>query len=365
MPAIISGTFFMKEEQVRLESKCLPVGSLPYNDEKLATQMMVRLFEDIPYLPIVPVISATDTIISRTINNLPWFSIKNKKIIIKDGSEKFNQDMIILDKAYNEPTQDIIEAYKIESPFLTKFLQILNRIKPKTAVVNLLGPFTISQMISKAECPQILIDKLYRKVVIQSVCVKALWIANKIKEVSPETTPLIIFEEPMLHKFGCMKRSTEELTNDIIENMYSKVFQKLHQNGCLVGVQCFEKCDWQLVLSSGVDLISFDAYNNPNNIGIIADKINSYLAAGGYINWGIVPVKTEALIKSLTIDNLQNRFKKTVEGIANQGVNINLLYRRSLVSIQGNIDKLPIIFAEKALILSTQLAKKIPLTAQQ
>ena len=191
-----------------------------------------------------------------------------------------------------------------------------------------------------------------------------MWIREKIKEVSPQTIPLIIFEEPQLHKFGDAKRKSEELTRDIVENMYTKVFQKLHQFGCLVGVQCFEKCDWQLVLSSGVDLISFDAYNNPNNIGIIADKINSFISKGGYINWGIVPVKTESQIKNLSIDNLQNRLQTTIEDVASQGVNLDLLYKHSFVSVQGNLDKIPIIFAEKALMLSERLASKLSFMIQ-
>ena len=106
-------------------------------------------------------------------------------------------------------------------------------------------------------------------------------------------------------------------------------------------------------------MISFDAYNNPNNIGIIADRVNKFLIAGGYINWAIVPVNSEQQVKSENIDSISRRFSKTVENIIGQGVNGNLLYRRSMVSIQGDVDKLPIIFAEKALILSTQLGKKI------
>ena len=88
--------------------------------------------------------------------------------------------------------------------------------------------------------------------------------------------------------------------------------------------------------------------------------MNNYLAGGGRINWGVVPVMTEALVKSLTIDQVYDRFANTIENLVIAGVSEQLAYNRAMVSINGNVDKLPLIFAEKALMLSAQLAKRIP-----
>ena len=142
--------------------------------------------------------------------------------------------------------------------------------------------------------------------------------------------------------------------------MFAKVIQKIKECHGLVGIQCFEKCDWQIPIEAGADIISFDAYNNPNNLNIIAEKINDFLVGGGRINWGIVPVMTEALVKSLTVDQVYDRFAKTVENLVIAGVSERLAYNRAMVSINGNVNKLPLIFVEKALLLSVQLSKKIP-----
>ena len=83
------------------------------------------------------------------------------------------------------------------------------------------------------------------------------------------------------------------------------------------------------------------------------------MSDGGYINWGIVPVMTEDLVKSLSVDHIYKRLEKTIDDVAEQGVHRDLIYRRALVSIQGNVEKLPIIFAEKALIISSKLGKKL------
>ena len=343
-----------------IQLKTLPIGSLPYEDDKAATRMMVKLFETTPYLAMLPVANTNENIKYRTLSNLNGVLTKDKKYYLCSNMDKFRQISVKLDTIFNNPTAENLEPYKFDSYFFPKYLQILNRIKPKETVVNILGPFTMSQILINKSDIQILSDKMYRKFVIQSIAVKALWAIHQIKSASPDTTPLIILEEPLLHKIGNVKREYEDVTKDVIVNLFAKVIQKIKEYHGFVGIQCFEKCDWQIPLEAGVDVISFDAYNNPNNLTIIAEKINDFLVGGGRINWGIVPVPNEALVKSLTIDEVFNRFIKTIDNLIIAGTSERLTYNSAMVSINGNIDKLPSIFAEKALMLSTQLAKRIP-----
>ena len=344
----------------KISFKCLPYGDLPYTDNSLTTKMMVKLFDNVPYLAMLPNASPKENLYDRTLENIPGVSIKNKRVSFNKDASDFKQGLHALDYAFNHPSADMLEPYKIDSFFLPKYLQILKRIKPVETVVNLIGPFTISQLLTNKEDQHILADRCYRKLVIQAVCVKALWIITKIKEASPDTQPTIILEEPLLGHYGDIKRENEDITREVVINMFAKVIQKIRSFHGLTGIQSFEKCDWQIPLEAGADIISFDAYNNPNNLNIIAEKINNFLISGGRINWAIVPVKNEALVKSLTIDYIYNRFIKTIDSLIVSGVSERLAYNRSTVSIQGNIDKLPVIFAEKALILSTQLARRIP-----
>ena len=74
------------QKQVRKISRCLPVGDLPYDTDKAATKMMVKLYENIPYLANMPVASENESIINRTLMNLPGIIIKGKKIFFKDDT---------------------------------------------------------------------------------------------------------------------------------------------------------------------------------------------------------------------------------------------------------------------------------------
>lgn len=345
---------------MRKPFRCLPTGDLPYTTDKAATKMMVKLFENIPFLANLPNAAADETLIKRTLMNTPGIHIKDKKIIFNNDEINLKQKLVSMDTAFNNPIMENLEPYGFNTFFLPKYWQIIERIKPAETVVSLLGPFTISQRMMNKEGSQLLSDKFYRKVVIQAISIKALWIINKIREFSPETRPLILLEEPLLHKVGDVKREHEDITRDVIINMMAKVIAKIHDFEAKAGIQCFEKCDWKIPIEAGADLISFDAYTNPNNLNIIPEQVNEFLVNGGRINWAIVPVKNETMVKNLTIDNIYDRFIKTIEGLIIAGTSERLTYNRSTVSIQGDVNHLPLIFAEKALILANQLSRRIP-----
>lgn len=345
---------------VKKISRCLPVGDLPYDTDKAATKMIVKLFEDIPYLANLPLASSEDSVLYRTLNNLPGISFNGKKVLFDDDADHYKSEFLFLDSTFNNPTIKNIDSFGFNTFFLSKYLQIVERIKPKETVVNLMGPFSTSLTLLKSDKSPLILDKFYRKFIIQAISMRALWIIKEIIKVSPDTRPVIILEEPLLYKAGEIIRNNEEITRDIIINMFNKVISKIQETGAYAGIQCFEKCDWKIPIEAGANIISFDAYNNPNNLNIIADKVNEFLAKGGRINWGIIPVMNEKIVKDLSVERILDRLFKTFEGLIIAGASERLVYNHAMISIQGSLNHLPIIFAEKALILSSQVAKRIP-----
>mgnify|MGYP005607193875 CR=1 FL=1 len=54
---------------MKLYTRCLPFGALPYETIEAATKMEAKLFEKMPYLARLPKIDAEDNIIKRTFEN--------------------------------------------------------------------------------------------------------------------------------------------------------------------------------------------------------------------------------------------------------------------------------------------------------
>ena len=345
---------------MKLGSRCIPNGALPYENIQAATRMAAKLFDRIPYIPVLPNVSSKDSILRRTVSNIPGINITDSDKIALRTSEKTESGMKLLDKAFVSPKKESLADFGFDATFLEKCLQMVKKFKSPNVCVNLMGPFTLSQLLLENADIQMLADKNYRKVVIQAISVKAMWIIDKIREYCPQTEVLIMLEEPMLGKFGDVQRQSEVVTLELITTLLARVIEKIRSYGGMVGVQCMEKCNWQIPINAGADLISFDAYNNPNNLNIIPETIIDFVSKGGKICWCIVPVMNESIVKSLNIEYLKTRLLTTFDGLVLAGVPANFVYNSSFVSVQGNLDHLPLIFAEKALILSTQLSKKIP-----
>ena len=336
--------------------KNLPFGSLPYEKIELTTKLIVRFFENCPFLAHMPNVEGESNIITRAFVNMPGIKTNGKKFVYNGDNSR---QLLELDEAYNNPTEDSLKKFGFDCVFLERYLQALKRINPKETVVNFLGPITFSQLLNVAEFEQILNDKFFRKYVIQAVSVKVMWLLNKIRSVAPDTQVLVVLEETFLHKVNSIIRDNPELERSIIIAFYSKVIQKIKAMGAKVCVQSFEKCDWKFPIEAGADMISFDAYTNPNNLNIIAPIIVEFLKGGGMINWAIVPVNSENTIKNLTLEYLQTNLKNCFDNLVLQGVNRNLLKQKSTVSIQGNLNDTAVIFAEKAIMLTNQLSQKI------
>ena len=343
---------------MKIKTKSIPLGSYPYESIESITKMVVKLYEKMPFIPLLPKLDENDTIINRTLQGIPGIVFNNGEIHLKASSTQAKKDIVKLDKTYNHPSTENLDDYAFDAPFLQKFLNIIKKYKSPNACVHLLGPFSLSQMVINNASEQMLLDKNYRKFFIQAATVKALWIIDKIKEFCPSTTPIIIFDEPLLGQVGTLKREHEGITSDLVTHMYVRVLEKI-QKKSIVGIQCFEKCDWKIPISAGVDLISFDAYNNPNNLCIIPEQVTEFIQRGGLINWAIVPVMTENIVKASNVENIMDRLRVTFKWLVLAGVPEEYVNKSALVSIQGNVNHLPLLFAEKATMLSTQLGGRL------
>lgn len=351
---------------MELNFRSFPYGSLPYESEQLCKQMILRLYENIPYFVELPLIDKKDNIINKTLDNIPSITMKDGKILLPEcSSEQFLVALTKLDCAFNSDNPEDYTSYKAnKTPFSDIYFAMLERIKPKFTIINLMGVFSLANSVFNRNASVLLTDKAYRKFLVQAVCVKALWFISQVKNVSPSTKPIILFEENLLYKFGTLKRTNDEINKDTVVTLFSKAFSRIQKAGGLVAVQCFEKCNWQLVFEAGnVNMISFNAYDNANNLHILAESVNRFLLKGGYINWGIVPVSSENSIRTLKFDTAYARIIDAIENLAKEGVSLDLLYKNATVSVQDNMANLPILFAEKALMIVNQISKKLPISS--
>jgi hypothetical protein len=98
----------------------------------------------------------------------------------------------------------------------------------------------------------------------------------------------------------------------------------------LRGVHLCAKPDWDFLLKSKIDILSFDSFNCGAVI-INYPSLKEFIDRGGVISWGIVPTYTELLEKE-TIPSLQDRLESFWEGLSRKGVDRERLLRQSLLA---------------------------------
>jgi hypothetical protein len=90
------------------------------------------------------------------------------------------------------------------------------------------------------------------------------------------------------------------------------------------------KPDWDFLLKSKIDILSFDSFNCGAVI-INYPSLKEFLDRGGIISWGIVPTYTELLEKE-PIPSLQDRLETLWEDLRGKGVDREKLLRQSLLA---------------------------------
>lgn len=340
--------------------RCIPQGALPYENIKSATHMMAKLFPDIPYLPLLPNITPANSLKKRTLKNMPGITIdENDEISIDTNADNIKQVQQHLNKILKSENIEDFEDFKIDDVFFEKFLQIIKKFKSPYACVNLLGPFTVSRLFTEISMHRVFLNVNVKKLYLQIIVATAVYAILKIKEYNPETTPIIILEEPFLARLGTIKHDNESITVESVIDLIASVIEKIHAHGALVCIKCLGKCDWSVPIKAGADIISYDAYNNPNNLCIIPEIITDYLNHGGKINWGIIPVISENMIMRLNNEYVYERLRATIDGVSVAGVPSEALYQSASISTNGDVNNLPLIFAEKAAMLTKNVSSRL------
>lgn len=340
--------------------RCIPQGALPYENIKSATHMIAKLFPDIPYLPFLPNIDPSQSLKKRTLRNMPGIIIDdNDQLIVNINAGDIKQSQSHLNKILKSDKIEDFDEFKLNDIFFEKYLQLIKKFKSTYACINLLGPFSVSRLFTEISQHRIFININVKKLYLQTIVATTIYSILKIKEQNSNTIPIIIFEEPMLSNLGIIKHDEENVTTENVIDLLASVFDKIKAHGALVCVKCLSKCDWTVPIKAGADIISYDAYNNPNNLCIIPEIVSIFLENGGKINWGIIPVASENMIMRLNNEYIYERLKATIDGLVVAGISRDLLYKTASISINGDVDNLPLIFAEKAAMLTKNVASRL------
>jgi hypothetical protein len=106
----------------------------------------------------------------------------------------------------------------------------------------------------------------------------------------------------------------------------------IHKENAYAGVHCCENTDWSILLTSDIDVLSFDAYGFFDRVFLYKEDVKKFIQRGGTLAWGIVPTHAEEVLRQLTVESLVKLWKAHVDRLVNEGIPVETIVSQSLVT---------------------------------
>lgn len=278
------------------------IGSMPHKEPEKACDLICRFLKDIPAWPQLPRRSPDENMYIQYSEGFPGAVKKDNNIVI-ERTPGFNTAMNELYAAYLDNRFD---RYPISRDYAAGLYHCLDRgaTKPNAIKGQVTGPVTWGLTVKDSEGRSILYDDLLGDAVPRFLKLKAAWEEAVLRRVSPRT--IIFFDEPYMAAYG--SSSTVSLSKEKVMGLLNEVFSGV---GGIKGVHCCGNTDWSVLLSTNVDVLSFDTYNFGGSLGLYPVDVKRFLARGGAVAWGVVPNTAEG-IKKETAASLRDRLEEAM-----------------------------------------------------
>jgi hypothetical protein len=293
------------------------MGIMPHADLERALNVALSL--DIPFWPQLPRVSYFEDMYVQALEHFPGVKIDaaNQKIFF-DLSRFYEELPLYFEKAEVPETFSLTKEFSlVYHRFLEKDLSGYPAIRGQMISPISLGLKVVDQdrkpIIYHDEVREVLFDFIQKKVNRQ------YW---ELKAKNPNA--FVWVDDPGLELiFTAFSGYNEgQAKNDL--DLFLGGVESLR------GIHLCAKPDWDFLLKSKIDILSFDSFNCGAVI-INYPSLKEFIGRGGIISWGIVPTYTELLEKE-TIPSLQERLESFWDDLSRRGVDRERLLRQSLLA---------------------------------
>ena len=327
-------------------------------------ELVKKDFNKIPFWPQLTKINKNEDMIFQFLENMPSFFIDKDtgKTYLETESDKFFEDIEQFFADYEEITSDItceaLDKYAINySCALPEFIKIVKNTKLAYAKGQIVGPFTLSTTLVDKSGKCAFYDETLKEIIIKTLTLKALWQIREIKKACPDTVPIIFIDEPSISQLGTSAYIT--ISSDEVTEMIKEISDFIKANGALSAIHCCGKCDWNMPVNAGVDIINLDAYTFAQNLSLFSKELEEFLKAGGKIAWGVVPTLHPEILEKTDLNSMISVFDKAVKYLTEKGIDEKIIIENSLVTPSCGAGGLSEELAQKAMDLTRKLSESL------
>jgi methionine synthase II (cobalamin-independent) len=215
------------------------------------------------------------------------------------------------------------------------------------------GPFTMLTGVHDKADRLGYYNPIIRDIVVKGLAMKAAWQGLFLHKQSG-LPALVFIDEPALAGLGSsafISIAAEDIKADINE-----VTAAIHSVGALAGVHVCANTQWDILLGSDIDILSFDAYGYFDRLVLLNEQLHSYLDQGKILGWGIVPTSDHEAIEKESCSSLVTLWEEQAGQLCRPGRNLTGILRQTLITPSCGTGSLPPALARKVLDLTRDVS---------
>ncbi len=347
---------------MKFKPNALPtlIGSLPHTDHTEATRLVLQYTPEIPLwvqLPCYP----EERLLTQFAENLPGIRGEADNIYFDTQNDDFQQELLTFFEEYLSVTEG---GKALENSFFAfseatgkGFRTFLDEVKhidhpPIALKGQITGPFTMLTGLKDQDGRLAYFDPQIREAVVKAIAMKARYQVEAMKSAAEDS--IVFLDEPGLSGFG--SSAMVSIPKEDVQADLAEVIETIHAAEGLCGIHVCANTDWSLVLSAGIDILSFDAYSFFDKILLFRDQLIRFMENGGIIAWGLVPTLNQEDLKNEDVPSLRAKWERQVKTL---GADPAFTKTQALITPSCGTGLLPMDLATKALKLTRDLSLAI------
>ncbi|MEA1967777.1 MAG: hypothetical protein U9N77_06125 [Thermodesulfobacteriota bacterium] len=342
----------------------LLIGSLPMKDHREATELILEYTPETPLWAQLPMYRE-EGMMAQFLPGMPGLTESSKgKLFIDTSTADFDEEYLAFYEEYlsiTEAGQEIATSRFTFTPEtgrgFKEFLRQIDELKTKPAALKgqVSGPVTFATGVTDQDDKAIFYNDQLRDAAVKHLAMNAKWQAKEFAKRGFK--PIIFFDEPGLAGFGTSAFIT--ITKEDVTAVFNEVMAAVHEEGGLAGVHVCANTEWDLLLNSNIDIISFDAYSYFDKFMLYPNMIKKYMERGGILAFGIVPTSDVNDIAKETAKSLTQKLETQIKEIEKLGISRQIILEQSFITPSCGTGSIDLDSAKKVLLLTRDVSKKI------
>ncbi len=293
------------------------MGIMPHQDVDRALDVALSL--DIPFWPQLPKVSYFEDMYVQALENFPGVRIDPISQKIYFALSRFYEEL----PSYFEKADDP-RTFKLTKEFSIVYHQFLGRDLSHYPAIRgqMISPISLGLKIVDEDQKSIIYHDEVREVLFDFIQKKVNQQYRELREKNANA--FVWVDDPGLALIFNALSGYNEFQARVDLDRFLEGLEGLR------GVHLCAKPDWDFLLKSKIDILSFDSFNCGVMI-INYPSVKDFVNRGGIISWGIVPTYTEFLEQE-TVDSLMEKLETFWEDLSGKGVDLKKLLRQSLLA---------------------------------